>query len=55
MNLIDALPRARSPFDEEASSQEDSMKVSPSIEDQDPRPLIEDEMTSVVGEEEEEV
>ena len=53
VSLIDALPRARSPFDEESSSQEESMKVSPSIEGQDPRYLVEDEMIPVGGEEEE--
>ena len=52
VSLIDALPRARSPFGEEFSSQEESMKVSPSRVDPDLLSLIDDGTISVIEEEE---
>ena len=52
MRLIDALPRARSPFGEKSPSQEESMKVSPSIVDQDILSLINDGTISIIEEEE---
>ena len=55
MSFIDALLRARSPFGEESSSQEESMKVSPSIVDQDLLSLIDDGTILVIEEEEKEV
>ena len=42
---MDALPRARSPLDEESSSQEESMKGSPSIDGHDLRSPIDDGKT----------
>ena len=54
MSLIDALPRARSPFGEESSSQEESMKVSPSRVEPNLLSLIDDGKISVIEEEEKE-
>ena len=45
VSLFDTLPRARSLFDEGISSQEDGMKIPPSIEDRDLRSLIDGETT----------
>ena len=50
VSLLDALPRARSPLGEGSSSQEESMKVSPSKDDQDLRSLIDAEKISVIEE-----
>ena len=47
-----AFPRARSPLSEGSSSQEESMKVSPSIVDQALLSLIDDGTISVIEEEE---
>ena len=42
-NLYDALPKEKSPLQEELSSQEEDMEIPPSKEDQDLRSLIDDE------------
>ena len=55
VSLIDAFPRASSPFGEESSSQEESMKVSPSRVDPDLLSLIDDGTISVIEEEDKEV
>ena len=52
MILFDALPRARSPLNEGNSSQEGSMEIPPSLDDQDLRYIFDDEVISVIGEEE---
>ena len=49
---MDALPRERYPLDEGLSSQEESMKIPPSIDDQDLRSLVDDEVVLVIEEEE---
>ena len=55
VSLIDALPRVRAPFGENSSSQEESMKVSPSMVDQDLLSFIDVGTISVIEEEEKEV
>ena len=52
VSLFDAFPRARSPLNEGSSSQEEIMKVSPSIVDQELMFLIDDGTISVIEEEE---
>ena len=52
VSFIDALLREISHLDEELSSQKESMNISPSMDDQDLRSLVDDDANSVIEEEE---